>query len=67
MDIRGTLKTSVIKLDKVRDYRNGEDVDKSIRHEDCVQDIPPCFADIEVWLLDYPLPKKIFIFLTIKN
>ena len=38
---------------------------KSIRPEDCVQDIPPCFAGIEVWLFDYPLPKAFF--LTLKN
>ena len=38
---------------------------KSIRPEDCVQDIPPCFSDIEVWLFDYPLPKTFF--LTHKN
>ena len=38
---------------------------KSIRPEDCVQDIPPCFAGIEVWLFDYPLPKTFF--LTHKN
>ena len=34
---------------------------KSIRPEDCVQDIPPCFAGIEVWLFDYPLPKTFFL------
>ena len=38
---------------------------KSIRPEDCVQDIPPCFAGVEVWLFDYPLPKTFF--LTHKN
>ena len=38
---------------------------QSIRPEDCVQDIPPCFAGIEVWLFDYPLTKAFF--LTQKN
>ena len=45
---------------KDTDCRNGEDVAQ--KH---VRDIPPCFAGIEVWLFDYPLPKAFF--LTHKN
>ena len=40
---------------------------KSIRPEDCVRDIPPCFAGIEVWLFDYPLPKTFFLTHKIKD
>ena len=38
---------------------------KSIHPEDCVQDIPPGFVGIEIWLFDYTVPKAFF--LTLKN
>ena len=46
---------------KDRDCRNGEDVTQKHSPEDCVQDVPPDFAGIEIWLFDYPLPKAFFL------
>ena len=51
---RHPMKSQWQRLQKRRSWQ------KSIRPEDCVQDLLPGFAGIEVSLFDYPLQKAYF-------